>query len=181
MNTTTADTTVTTQVHRIYIKATPQAIWDAITKPEWTERYGYGGRAEYDLSPGGAFRAFASEEMKKAGVEMGIPTPDVIVDGEVIEADPPRRLVQTWRMLMDPTTAAEGFTRLTYEIAEGKGGVSKLTVIHELEGAPALSVLVAGGLEEQGAGGGWSWVLSDLKSLLETGTTMAGKDPLSTE
>ena len=116
-----------------------------------------------------------------AGVEMGVPTPDVIVDGEVIEADPPRRLVQTWRMLMDPATAVEGFTRLTYEIAEGQAGVSKLTVVHELEGAPALSVLVSGGLEDQGAGGGWSWVLSDLKSLLETGTTMAGKEPLSTE
>ena len=96
---------------------------------------------------------------------------------EVIEADPPRRLVQTWRMLMDPTTAAEGFTRLTYEIAEGQGGVSKLTVIHELEGAPALSVLVAGGLEEQGAGGGWSWVLSDLKTLLETGTSFETNTP----
>jgi uncharacterized protein YndB with AHSA1/START domain len=178
---TTTTETATTQVYRVYIKATPQAIWDAITKPEWTERYGYGGRVEYDLSAGGTYRAFASEEMKKAGIEMGIPTPDVIVDGEVIEADPPRRLVQTWRMLMDPTTAAEGFTRLTYEISEGKGGASKLTVIHELAGAPALSVLVSGGMEEQGAGGGWSWVLSDLKSLLETGSTMHGKDPLGNE
>ena len=56
---------------------------------------------------------------------MGFPTPDVIVDGEVIEADPPNKLVQTWRMLMDPATAEEGFTRLTYEIAEGKGGVTQ--------------------------------------------------------
>ena len=59
-----------------------------------------------------------------------------MVDGEVIEADPPHKLVQTWRMVMDEAMAAEGFTRLTYEIAEGKGGVTKLTVIHELEGAP---------------------------------------------
>ena len=65
--------------------------------------------------------------------------------------------------------AAEGFTRLTYEIAEGKGGVTKLTVIHELEGAPKLRCWSSGGLEDTGAGGGWSWVLSDLKSLLETG------------
>ena len=46
------------QVYRVYIKATPEAIWDAITKPEWTERYGYGGVADYDLRPGGALPAF---------------------------------------------------------------------------------------------------------------------------
>ena len=110
--------------------------------------------------------------MKKAGAEMGSPTPDVIVDGEVIEADAPRKLVQTWRMLMDPGVAAEGFTRLTYEIAESKGGVSKLTVTHDVEGAPKLAVMITGELEDTGAGGGWSWVLSDLKSLLETGSPM---------
>jgi len=173
------DTMVTTQVYRVYIKATPQAIWDAITKPEWTEKYGYGGRSQFDLRPGGDYRALASEAMKKAGAEMGFPTPDVVVDGEVIEADPPNRLVQTWRMLMDQEMAAEGFTRLTYEIAEGKGGVSKLTVTHELEGAPKLAVLLSGGLEEVGAGGGWSWVLSDLKTLLETGTSMDSEDGLN--
>ena len=46
-----------TQVYRVYIKATPEAIWDAITKPEWNERYGYPGRGEYDLRPGGSYRA----------------------------------------------------------------------------------------------------------------------------
>jgi uncharacterized protein YndB with AHSA1/START domain len=100
--------------------------------------------------------------------------PEVAVVGEVVEADPPRKLVQTWRMVMDEEMAAEGFTRLTYEISEGQGGVSKLTVIHELAGAPKLAVLLAGGLEETGAGGGWNWVLSDLKSLLETGEPLAG-------
>ena len=177
--TTTTQTALTTQVFRVYIKATPQAIWDAITKPEWSERYGYGGRVEYDLRPGGAYRALASEAMKKAGAEMGFPTPDVIVDGEVIEADPPRRLVQTWRMLMDEAMAAEGFTRLTYEIAEGKGGVTKLTVTHELEGAPKLAAVTGGGMEDTGAGGGWSWVLSDLKTLLETGTPMDPENELN--
>jgi uncharacterized protein YndB with AHSA1/START domain len=117
--------------------------------------------------------------MKAAGAQMGFPVPDVAVDGEVIEADPPRRLVQTWRMLMDPDIAAEGFTRLTYEIEESKGGVTKLTVIHDLEGAPKLALLVSGGMEDQGAGGGWSWVLSDLKSLLETGTSMDTEDALN--
>jgi uncharacterized protein YndB with AHSA1/START domain len=165
-------TMTTAQVYRIYIKATPQAIWDAITKPEWTERYGFGGRVEYDLRTGGSYRVPTSEAMKKAGAEMGFPTPDVMVDGEVIEADPPHKLVQTWRMLMDQETAAEGFTRLTYEIVESKGGVTKLTLTHELEGAPQLALLVSGGMEEMGAGGGWSWMLSDLKTLLETGASM---------
>ncbi len=175
----TTGASITTQVYRVYIAATPQAIWDAITKPEWTEKYGYGGKSDFDLRAGGAYRASASEAMKKAGAEMGFPTPDVIVDGEVIEADPPRKLVQTWRMLMDPSIAAEGFTRLTYEIVEGKGGVTKLTVIHELEDAPQLALLVSGEMEDTGAGGGWSWVLSDLKSLLETGSSMDPHDGLN--
>lgn len=163
----------TTQVYRVYIKASPEAVWDAITKPEWSERYGYGGRVDYDLRPGGAYRVFASDEMKRARAEMGGgPTPDVIVDGEVVESDPPRRLVQTWRMLMDPQTEAEGFTRLTYEIAETGPGVSKLTVTHDLEGAPRLALFVGGGMESDGAGGGWSEVFSDLKTLLETGRGM---------
>ena len=161
-------TTAPTQVYRVYIKATPQAIWDAITQPEWTQKYGYGGSAEYDLRPGGAYRGLASEEMRAHGA------PEVAVDGEVLEADPPRRLVQTWRMVMDPDMAAEGFTRLTYEIEEREGGVSRLTVVHELDGAPQTATLLAGGMEDQGAGGGWSWVLSDLKTLLESGKRLAG-------
>ena len=166
--TTTTETGVTTQVYRVYIKATPQAVWDAITDPAWTERYGYGGRAEYepDLRPGATYRGMTSPAMRAMG------SPDVGVDGEVIEADPPHKLVQTWRMVMDEDLASEGFTRLTYEIEEGEAGVIKLTLIHELEGAPKLALLMSGGLEDAGAGGGWSWVLSDLKSLLETGTSL---------
>jgi uncharacterized protein YndB with AHSA1/START domain len=163
--TTMTETTVTTQVYRVYIKATPQAIWDAITKPEWSERYGYGGQVEYDLRPGGAYRALTSEAMRSMG------SPDVAIDGEVLEADPPHKLVQTWRMVMDEETTAEGFTRLTWEIEEREGGVTRLTVIHDLEGAPKLANLLSGGAEDAGAGGGWSWVLSDLKTLLETGAS----------
>ena len=159
----TARTTPPIQVYRVYIRATPQAIWNAITKPEWTRKYGYGGSAEYDLRPGGAYRGHASDEMRAGGA------PDVAVDGEVVEADPPRRLVQTWRMLMDPQLAAEGFTRLTYEIKECKAGVTSLTVTHDLSNAPQNAALLAGQMEDQGAGGGWNFVLSGLKSLLETG------------
>ena len=158
----------TTQVYRVYIKATPEAVWDAITKPEWTEKFGYGGRAEYDLRPGGAYRGLASAEMVASGA------PDVAVDGEVIEVEPPRRLVQTFRMLMDEGLAAEGFTRLTYEIDAMPTGATRVTVVHELEGAPRLATLMSGGMEADGAGGGWAFVLSDLKSLLETGETIGG-------
>src|SRR5207249_11531943 len=91
--TTMTETKVTTQVYRVYIKATPQAIWDAITKPEWTERYGYGGRGEYDLWPGGKYRGLTSDKMKADGIAMGIHVPDVGVAGEVIEVDPPYKLV----------------------------------------------------------------------------------------
>jgi len=161
---TTTDTT--TQVYRIFIKAAPQKIWDAITKPEWTERFGYGLRDEFDLRPGGKYRGYANEGMRAMGM------PEVVVDGEVIEADPPRKLVITWRMAMDPTLNAEGFTRLTYEIVEGKGGVSRLSVIHDLAGRPGHAAMVAGVLQGPGQGGGWLWILSDLKSLLERGEQM---------
>lgn len=164
--TTMAETNVTTQVYRVYIRATPEAIWDAITKPEWSRRYGYGGDVRYDLRPGGAYRAIASDEMQAHG------SPEVAIDGEVIEADPPRKLVQTWRMLMDEQMIAEGFTRLTFEITEREDGVTRLTVTHELEGAPQLATLMSGGMEDRGAGGGWAWVLSSLKSLLETGESL---------
>lgn len=158
---------ITTQVYRVFIKATPQAIWDAITTPEWTERYGYGLRDSYDLRPGGAYQGHANAGMLTMGM------PDVVADGEVIESDPPRRLVITWRMAMDPRMAAEGFTRLTYEILEGRDGVSRLSVIHDLEGTPGHAAMVAGDQQGPGAGGGWTWILSDLKSLLESGAPMS--------
>jgi uncharacterized protein YndB with AHSA1/START domain len=168
MTTTGTVTPVTIQVYRVYIKASPEAIFDAITKPEWTERYGYGGRGEYDLRPGGAYRGLSAATMREFGA------PEVAIDGEVIEVDPPHRLVQTWRMLIDEGLAAEGFTRVTYEIEAAKDDITKLTVTHELAGAQRLALLMSGGLESGGAGGGWSWVLSDLKSLLETGVPLAG-------
>jgi uncharacterized protein YndB with AHSA1/START domain len=170
--TTTTETTLTTQVHRVYIKASAQAIWDAITVPEWTNQYGYTGYANYDLRPGGALAVRPNAEFKAAAEANGFPCPDVVVDGEVIEADAPHKLVTTWRMLMDPEMADEGFTQISYEIKELDGFCS-LTVTHDLSGAPKVAALVAGSGEDMGAGGGHAWVLSDLKSLLETGKTLA--------
>jgi uncharacterized protein YndB with AHSA1/START domain len=173
---TTTETAQATQVHRVYIKATPERIWQAITDPDWNGRYGYGAPAQYDLRPDGAYVAHASEEMKQASAAMGWDLPEVVVDGEVLEVDPPRRLVQTWRMAMDPTAAAEGFSRLTWEIeGPGEDGVCRLTVTHELGGMPTVAAMTSGdnAFGEMG-GGGWPWVLSDLKTLLETGSGFAG-------
>jgi uncharacterized protein YndB with AHSA1/START domain len=164
--TTMTENTVTTQVYQVFIRATAQAIWDAITKPEWTQRYGYRAIVDFDLRPGGSYRALASPEYQAMGM------PEVVVDGEVIEADPPRKLVHGWRFLWDDEVKAEGPTRVTYEISEGESGVCRLTVTHELENAPQTAEMLAGTIE--GAGGGVPYVLSDLKSLLETGEALPG-------
>ena len=164
--TTDTETLVTTQVYRVYIKATPEAIWDAITDPAWNRRFGYPGTMEYDLRPGGSFRAIAPPEMQ------AMTMPEKLADGEVVEADPPRRLVQTWRFLFDPDLVAEGFRRLTWEIEEDDGGISSLTVTHDLENAPKTAAQVASVAHIYQGGGGWALVLSDLKSLLETGSPM---------
>jgi uncharacterized protein YndB with AHSA1/START domain len=163
------ETATTTQVARVYIKASSEKIWDAITDPEWNERYGYPGRSEYDLRPGGAFRAVAPPD----AVAMGMP--EVVADGEVVEADPPRRLVQTWRFLYEPLLS-EGFTRLTWDIEEDDGGVTRLTITHELENAPMTAEQVASVARIFEGGGGWTMILSDLKSLLETGSPMFSKE-----
>lgn len=158
-----------THVQRIYIKAPAEAVWAAITTPEWSQRYGYSGAVEYQLHPGGRFAAYANEGMRAMGA------PEVAIDGEVIEADPPRRLVQTWRVLMDASMAAEAPSRVTWEIDERPGGMTRLTVTHELPENSAVAALMAGALEDMGAGGGWAWILSGLKTLLETGERM--EDP----
>lgn len=162
------------QVHRVYIRATAQAIWDAITQPEWTARYGYTGLVEYDLRPGGAYRVRPTEAFRAGAAARGNELPEVIISGEVLEADPPRKLVTTFRMLMDAQTAAEPATRVTHEIADKGDGVCSLTLTHELDGAPVLASILGGQWEDQGAGGGHTWVLNDLKSLLETGRSFSG-------
>lgn len=174
-NTTVATTgTVTTQMHRVYIRATPEAIWTAITDPEWTAKYGYGGHAHYELRPGGALKINPDEKMLAGAQAMGFELPEVIIDGEVLEVDEPHHLKVTWRMLMDPGTAAEGFSTISYDIKAYDGGVCSLTITHELEGMPMLAAMVAGTADDPNmGGGGHPWILSDLKSVLETGQRMA--------
>ncbi|TWP45152.1 helix-turn-helix domain-containing protein [Lentzea tibetensis] len=157
---TTTETGTTVQVHRVFIKATAQAIWTAITDPEWSQKYGYRGVVDYDLRPGGAFKTLAGDNMP------GMESDACVVEGEVVEVDPPHRLVQTWR----PTWLDEAFTTVTYEIKEGENGVCSLTLTHDVHDAPLTGAQVSGNVE--GAGGGWPEVLSDLKSLLETGNSL---------
>lgn len=158
-------TTATTQIYRVYIKSSPQAVWDAITQPEWQVKYGYRVASEYDLRIGGAFLAHPTAEMAQFGV------PDPMLDGEVLECDPPNRLVQTWRAHFSPELTAEGAKRLTWEMIEVDEGVTQVTVIHEVDDAPLTAAMIDSSFSKEGAGG-WSWILNDLKTLLESGSSM---------
>lgn len=165
----TAATATTTQVFRVYIKADAQKVWDAIVDPAWNARYGYPGRIEYDLRPCGAVTGPATDEMKAMGL------PDVIVDGEVVEVDEPRKLVQTWRFKFAPEQVEEGFRTVTWLIEDEFPGVCRLTVTHDVTDAPlaAGTIGLHDGKLDEGAGG-WTFILQDLKSLLETGSSLRG-------
>jgi uncharacterized protein YndB with AHSA1/START domain/DNA-binding transcriptional ArsR family regulator len=140
------------QVYQIYIRATPEQIWEAITKPEFTALYFHGSRVETNGTVGTPIRHRAPD-----GVYLWS-------DDVILESDPPRRLVQTWRALYDPQLAAEPPSRVTWEIEPQPGGLTKLTVVHdELEHAPKTAAHV---------GGGWMFILSGLKTLLETGSPL---------
>lgn len=171
---TVEETKAMTQVYRVYIRAAVKKVWDAITRTEWISQYGYGGRMELELRPGGRYRGYSSDEMKEGGAERGVQVPDVAIEGEVIEIDPPHLLALKWHMVMDANTASDAVTELRYELKELDGGVTRLTLTHDFTGAPVAAAILSGTWEEEGAGGGWSWVLSDLKSLLETGKRLAG-------
>jgi uncharacterized protein YndB with AHSA1/START domain len=145
----TTMTEQTTQVYSVFIRATPDQVWDAITKPEFTARYFYGSVIDSTFEPGSPYLGWSSDRTQQ------------YVDGEVLEADPPRLLRHTWRALYDEETAAEQPSRVTWEIEPQDGGVTKLTVVHDqLEVSPKTALNVAGG---------WMYILSGLKTLLETG------------
>ena len=149
--TTTAITQTTVQVYQVFIKATPEQIWDAITKPEFTAQYFYG--AHIKLTP----------------EERLVRSPDGSDDwgsGTVFEWDPPHRLAHDWRSAYSPELSAEEPSRVTWEIEPQDGGISMLTVTHDqLEGAPKTAASVYGP--------GWMMVLSGLKTLLETGKPLS--------
>jgi len=150
--TTMTEINLTTQVYQVFIKATPERIWEAITNPEFTTKYFYGARIE--VTPEWR-RTYAPD----GGDSWG--------EGAVTEFEPPRRLVHEWRSGYNPELSAEEPSRVTWEIEPQDGGLSLLTVVHDrLEGAPKTAASVAGP--------GWMMVLSGLKTLLETGEPLTG-------
>ena len=156
------------KVVRMYINAGVQQVWDAIVDASWNGRYGYRVPTQYlDLRPGGQVRVIASEEMRAHGA------PELMIEGEVLEVDAPHRLVQSYRMHFTPEMGAEPFTTLTYELVEEGEGLTRLTLTHDVTDAPLHAVTVHSDTPLHQGGGGWAWVVSDLKSLLECGRSMA--------
>jgi uncharacterized protein YndB with AHSA1/START domain len=144
-------------VYVTYIASTPERIWEALTSAEFTERYMFGRRVESTWAVGAPVRYWGREGT-------------VSDSGEVLEADPPRRLVISWRVEFDDALRREGYSKVTFEL-EPLGGEVKLTVIHD--------ELRAGSGVEQGISMGWPKALSSLKSLLETGRPLAVSSPES--
>ncbi|HEY2444783.1 MAG TPA: SRPBCC family protein [Rhizomicrobium sp.] len=140
-------------IYVTYIRATPEKIWEALTKPEFNRLYWFGAHQESDW---------------KAGSSWKLMMPDGRVGdaGEVLECDPPRRIVLKWRNEFRPELKAEGYTRCTFEI-EDEGEMAKLTVTHQSERPTVLIDKVSTG---------WPKILSSLKTLLETGKALPRTD-----
>jgi uncharacterized protein YndB with AHSA1/START domain len=136
----------TEKVFEIYIKTTPERLWEAITDSEMRSKYSFGVGTTSDWTSGSRY---------EAAHPMG-PTP--ISEGENIEVDPPRRLVQSFNALWSEDVKNEGTSRVTWEI-EPIGDSCRLTVTHDQLGEDAHGELY----------GGWPMILSGLKTLLETG------------
>ena len=138
-----------------YIRSTPEKVWAALTDPQTVTKYWFGIIAESDFKAGSPW-ALKFEDGRTADT------------GEILEADAPRRLVIRWRNEFRPELKAEGWSRCTFEIEMAdyypdRGGQAvKLTIRHEVEGE-------GGGKFIEAVSGGWPKVLSNLKSLLETG------------
>jgi uncharacterized protein YndB with AHSA1/START domain len=134
------------KVFEIYIKTTPERLWEAITDPEMRSKYQFGSRYSADLTPG-------------SRVEMTRPdNGELLGEGENLEVNPPRRLVQSMRALWGEDVKREGTSRITWEI-EPVGDSCRLVVTHDQLREGANDQLY----------GGWPMILSGLKTLLETG------------
>lgn len=161
-------TTTDTAVFRIFIKAPIDKVWAYIVDPAFNGTYAYGAPSSYDLVPGGKFETPSTPGMLEFGA------PAVMCDGEVVEVDAPHRLVQKWAAYFTPETIAEGARTVTWELEE-EDGLTKVTVTHDVTNAPTMRLFVTGSGDggAGGDGGGWPWILSDLKSVLETGVSFA--------
>jgi uncharacterized protein YndB with AHSA1/START domain len=135
------------KVYEIYIRTSPERLWDAITDPDIRSKYNFGARVVSDWKPG-------------SRVDMGAPGADgPLGEGEVLEADPPRRLVHTLTALWSDEVRSEGSSRVTWEIAPVGDDSCRLTVTHDQLREGANDQLY----------GGWPMILSGLKTWLETG------------
>ena len=134
------------KVFEIYIKTTPERLWEALTDPEQRPSYNFGGTVETDWTPGSRYLM----------THPGAPGP--LAEGENLEVDPPRRLVQSFHALWSDDVKAEGTSRVTYEI-EQVADSCRLTVTHDQLREGANDQIF----------GGWPMILSGLKTYLETG------------
>lgn len=137
-------------VYVTYIRTTPEKLWEALLRPEFTKQYWFGVSLESDWQAGSPWRMLFDDG-------------DVADSGEVLEVDPPRRLVLRWRNEYKPELHAEGYSRCTMEL-EPAGEAVKLSITHEIE-QPGSKLITA-------VSGGWPSILSNLKSLLETGSVL---------
>jgi uncharacterized protein YndB with AHSA1/START domain len=141
------------KVYEIYIKTTPERLWQAITDPALRAKFSFGVAVHSDWKQGSRYQARTTDATVAPGID--------IAEGENLEVDRPRRLVQTFRALWSDEVKGEGFSRVTWEI-EPVGDSCRLTVTHDQLRAGANSELY----------GGWPMILSGLKTLLETGGTL---------
>ena len=141
-------------VYTIYIASTPEKVWEALTKDEFSRQYFSGQSVEVDQRIGGAFI-------------MRTPDGALHISGEVMECEPPRKLTVTFNVNWPALVEKLGPTLVTYEI-EQAGDAVKLTMLQSHD-RPISDDILSGGRQ------GWSAILSSLKSLLETGSAMAIK------
>jgi uncharacterized protein YndB with AHSA1/START domain len=134
-------------VYVTYIRTTPEKLWQALTDPKLTRQYFAGTSHESQWKQGAMWR-------------MMIPDGRVADSGEVLEIEPHKKIVLSWRKEFIPEQRAEGYSRLTY-LLEPVGKSVKLTVIHEMD-QPGSKLI-------DGVSQGWPHILASLKSLLETG------------
>ena len=137
-----------TFIYVTFIRTTPQKLWAALTNPEVMRQYWFGMHKQCDWKVGSSWRLL-------------FPDGRVADTGEVLEADPPRRLVLKWRNEFKPELKSEGPARCSYEI-EQVGDAVKLTITHAID-RPESKLIAA-------VSGGWPRIVSNLKSLLETGS-----------
>jgi uncharacterized protein YndB with AHSA1/START domain len=137
-------------VYVTYIRTTPEKLWQALTEPEFTKRFWVETWQESAWKPGASWKLM-------------IPDGRVGDSGEIVEIDPPRRLVLRWRNEFMPAFTAEGDSILTYEL-EQQGEAVKFTLTHEMEKTGSKMI--------EAVSNGWPMILASLKSLLETGESL---------